>query len=208
MADATLPDNAVAGTPVAAVSVSMSDGSTFIPERGPPSYGRLLLDALDLGPFGETAFWAGRVVDGRFDMDPSVVPLTGTEAGLGVSQTWFYCAAWRAPPEPAIEDVVVIRGVAWEIVEIGLDDIGELQIRLIKYAVPPEGPEARGPGRPSRRDEVIRAYANVARGRDPRESLSRLFPPIRRAITGSTEPSRGLTDKTLAKILGPLRPER
>jgi hypothetical protein len=30
MADATLPDNAVAGTPVAAVSVSMSDGSQFV----------------------------------------------------------------------------------------------------------------------------------------------------------------------------------
>jgi hypothetical protein len=107
--------------------------------------GRLLLDALDLGPFGEQAFWASQVVDGRFRKDAFSVPLAGTEAGLGTGQTSFSCAAWRAPPNPAIGDVVVIRGTAWEIVEVGVDDIGELEVRLIKLEPEQESDHRRAP---------------------------------------------------------------
>jgi hypothetical protein len=60
-------------------------------------------------------------------------------------------------------------------------------------------------GRPTRRDDIERAYAAVAPRYDPATPLTHMYPAIRREITGRETPSKGLADKTLAKILGELR---
>jgi hypothetical protein len=108
-------------------------------------------------------------------------------------------------------------GRGWEIVEHGEDDLGELSYRLIKYdaeliaveseasGVNGEAEGPRGPGRPSRRNEIMRAFAAVAEGGiDPDQPMTQVFPAVRRQITGSDAPSPGLGDKTLRKTLAPL----
>jgi hypothetical protein len=163
--------------------------------------------------------WQGQTIAGRFRIDPYDVPLVGTETGLGVIQTWFYCerAIIPGPRIPELGDVLTIRGRGWEIVEGPLqDDLGELGYRLIKYeaadlAAAAPAPRARAveqlrqPGRPTRRDDIERAFAALAEsGIDPSRPMTEIFPAVRRQITGSAAPSPGLGDKTLRKTLAPL----
>lgn len=165
------------------------------------------------------ALWQGQTIAGRFRIDPYDVPLVGTETGLGVIQTWFYCerAIIAGPRIPELGDVLTIRGRGWEIVEGPLqDDLGELGYRLIKYegtdlaAAAPDlharaVEQLRQPGRPTRRDDIERAFAAVtAGGIDPDAPLTRLFPAVRQKITGNAAPSCGLGDRTLRKTLAPL----
>jgi hypothetical protein len=181
--------------------------------------------------FPEPAIWAntGLPIIGRFRIDPFDVPLAGTNAGIGEVQTWFYCERAVIPGVlvPDIGHVLIIRGRGWEIVEAGEDDLGELSYRLIKYAAAPaavlagaesggdtnaapvecpNGEIGRRPGRPSRRDEIVCAFAAVveAGAIDPGEPLTHVFPAVRQRITGTTAPSSGLGDKTLRKTLTPL----
>jgi hypothetical protein len=161
------------------------------------------------------ALWQGQTIAGRFRIDPYDVPLVGTETGLGVIQTWFYCerAIIAGPRIPELGDVLTIRGRNWEIVEGPLqDDLGELGYRLIKYdtadlaaAAEPEREPLRHPGRPSRRSEITRAFAALAEaGIDFARPMTEIFPAVRQRITGGTKPSPGLGDKTLRKTLGPV----
>jgi hypothetical protein len=176
--------------------------------------------------FPEPAVWTntGLPIIGRFRIDPFDVPLAGTNAGIGEVQTWFYCERAVTPGllSPDIGHVLVIRGRGWEIVEAGEDDLGELSYRLIKYESAPaavlagakSGGDAnaaaveclRRPGRPSRRDEIVSAFAAVveAGAIDPGEPLTHIFPVVRQRITGTTAPTSGLGDKTLRKTLTPL----
>ncbi len=173
--------------------------------------------------FPEPAVWAntGLPIIGRFRIDPFDVPLAGTNAGIGEVQTWFYCERAVIPGVlvPDIGHVLTIRGRGWEIVEAGEDDLGELSYRLIKYEGAPAAvldpatrrnavavERLRRPGRPSRRDEIVCAFAAVveAGAIDPGEPLTHVFPAVRQRITGTTAPSSGLGDKTLRKTLTPL----
>jgi hypothetical protein len=165
--------------------------------------------------FGEPVAWAGTSWLGRFRIDPFVVSLPMTDAGIGETQTWLYCdrAAIHAPDMPDIGDVLTIRSRLWEIVEFGEDDLGELAFRLIKFegeAPPAPGPtdqtDVRRPGRPSRREEIIETYRAIA-AQLPRDApASQVFATIRLALTGKNDPEAvGLSDKTLRKILAPLR---
>src|SRR5271170_4674151 len=169
-----------------------------------------LLPALDAA-FGEDCLWLGQRFIGRFISDPFTVPLAGSEQGLGVSQTWLYCIRERMPLPvvPEIGAVITIRGREWEVVEAGEDDLGELQYRLIRFegAGSPDPPleeeeeaaERSRPGRPSRRDEILIVYDEImATGRiDRTRPLSHIFPLIRLRLTGKSEPTLGLGDKTL-----------
>jgi hypothetical protein len=171
--------------------------------------------AIHTGEAGR-ALWQGQTIAGRFRIDPYDVPLVGTETGLGVIQTWFYCerVIIAGPRIPELGDVLTIRGRNWEIVEGPLqDDLGELGYRLIKYEGTPlgspatrdDGQRPRRPGRPSRRSEIERAFAAVAEGGiDPDRPMTEIFPAVRRQITGTSAPTSGLGDKTLRKTLAPL----
>lgn len=178
--------------------------------------------------FGEPVLWKGYSFPGRFRIDPFVVGLPETTQGIGTTETWLYCERAAIPggglglpsPAPDIGDVLIIRNRQFEIVEVGEDDLGELALRLIKYGSaasfdappPPYQPEPEPPpgerpkerGRPTRREEIERAYAMVAEALDPQEPMTHVFPAVRRAITGSDAPAPGLTDKTLGKTLRPL----
>jgi len=175
--------------------------------------------------FPEPAVWTntGLPIIGRFRIDPFDVPLAGTNAGIGEVQTWFYCERAIIPDVlvPDIGHVLVIRGRGWEIVEAGEDDLGELSFRLIKYdgggsavAADPANIDGnttvverlRRPGRPSRREEIVSAFAAVveAGAIDPGEPLSHIFPAVRQRITGNAAPQPGLGDRALRKTLTPL----
>jgi hypothetical protein len=168
--------------------------------------------------FPEPAIWAntGLPIIGRFRIDPFDVPLTGTNAGIGEVQTWFYCERAIIPGAlmPDIGHVLTIRGRGWEIVEAGEDDLGELSFRLIKYESAPAAGAAnaaaversRRPGRPSRRDEIVSAFDAVveAGAIDLGEPLSHIFPAVRQQITGNAAPQPGLGDRALRKTLTPL----
>lgn len=173
-------------------------------------FNSLLGDLADA--FGEPVQWQGRTFVGRFRIDPFVVPLPGMASGIGTTETWLYCErAVVLGGAPDIGGVLTIRGRHWEIVEVGEDDLGELAFRLIKHeggsvaATGDDDEQHRAPGRPTRREEIERAYETLAGQIDPAAPLSRVvFPAIRRAITGSPAPAPGLTDKTLGKALRPL----
>jgi hypothetical protein len=161
------------------------------------------------------ALWQGQTIAGRFRIDPYDVPLVGTETGLGVIHTWFYCerAIIAGPWIPELGDILTIRAHNWEIVEGPLqDDLGELGYRLIKYeaadlvAVADEPEMPRRPGRPSRKEEIVDAFKAVANAGviDPERPMTEVFPAVRSRITGSSAPQRGLGDKTLRKTLAPL----
>ena len=176
--------------------------------------------------FREDAFWRGPdgamvAIIGRFRIDPADVALA-IETGLNTTQTWFWCdrAVIAGDVKPDLGDVLTIRGRNWEIVQRDEDDLGELGYRLIK-----SGPDAelvaasaelangakgsRGPGRPSRRAEIVSAFEAVAEaGLDLDQPMSRVFPAIRERITGCAAPrgaaAAGLGDKALRKTLAPL----
>jgi len=184
--------------------------------------------------FGEEVIWRGGKFIGRFRIDPFTVPLPATEAGLNTTETWLYSEIAQIPRDddgrlPDQQDEFSIRGWSWEIVEIGDDDLGERQFRLLRREpappyVPPDEPlppgaesppppfevatyqteQARGPGRPSRREDIERAYEVVVTRAAPGTPLARLYGPIRREITGRDAPSPGLSDKTIAALCGPL----
>lgn len=189
--------------------------------------------------FGEPAQWRGGTFVLRFRIDPFTVPLGVIDAGLNVTETWAYTEIAQVPRDadallPSLGDTLLIRDWAWEIVEVGDDDIGERQFRLLRRERRPDTapeldseqsasgdalsepppppweeprppwPETRGPGRPSRRDEILAAYALVKARAPAGLALVRLFPEIRREITGKTQVSPGLGDKTLYKILAHL----
>jgi hypothetical protein len=153
--------------------------------------------------FREDTLWRDTIVPGRFRIDAFEVPLGGIDPGLGVVQTWFYCDRAIVPkPWPELGDHLVIRGQVWEIVQREEDDIGELGFRLIKQelgisTVTSEGTasaaERRMPGRPSRRDEIAAAFADL----DPERPL----PELVQAVRAKLGIGRGLSDKTLRKIL-------
>ncbi len=111
----------------------------------------------------------------------------------------------------------MIRGRGWEIVEAGEDDLGELSFRLIKYESAPaavlDGDAnavrsecLRRPGRPSRRDEIVSAFAAVVEAGmiDPSEPLDPRLPGgaatdhrQRRAVIGARRQNPA---RTLAPI--------
>jgi hypothetical protein len=175
--------------------------------------------------FGEPVTWRWGCFLGRLRIDPFTVPLSGTTAGVGVTETWLYAeraAIPRGPGEtlPDVGAVLAFRDRCWEIVEAGDDDLGERAFRLIPFQrdpaeLDPDAPDApplippdelRRPGRPSRRDEIERAYASLAPRLPPDASAGQVFAAIRRALTGRAEESPGLSDQTLRKIVGRLRP--
>lgn len=165
-----------------------------------------LVRALDFSSMGEPAGWLGNVLSVRFIQDYTPTALQMTEQGISQVQTWIYFGAYQLPPGagvPGIGDIVEIRGRTWEIVEAGQDDIPELQLRLVPYQGSPLDEEPRGPGRPTRRDDILAAWDALVALRmiDPRKPLSHAFPQIRRRLTGSTAPSPGLSDKTLQGAL-------
>jgi hypothetical protein len=172
--------------------------------------------------FGEAVIWAGQIFKARFRSDPYEVSLPGTEAGLGVSETWLYVdrRAILGPRRPTVGDVLTVRGTAWEVVGWGEDDLGEMQFRLIKYGgdeavaatdapendvVADPGERLRQPGRSSRRADIVSAFTALAEGGiDTSRPMTEIFPAVRQRITGSAAPSSGLGDKTLRKTLAPL----
>lgn len=162
--------------------------------------------------FGEPVQWQGATFPGRFRIDPFVVALPDIAGGIGVTETWLYCERAVIPGgrAPDIGSVLMIRGRGWEVTEVGEDDLGELALRLIKHEgpVPAEADQPqeqhRPPGRPTRREEIERAYQGLAGQIEPGAPLRRVIPAVRRAITGSAAPVPGLADKTLGKALGPL----
>ena len=166
----------------------------------------------DLGDtFGQTVTWGTREFPGRFRVEPFVVGLPGTDAGIGTTETWLFCerAAIPGGDVPDIGAVLAIAGRGWEIVDVGEDDLGELAFRLIKYEGSlPSPTEQRGKGRPSRREEIERAWVKVAPTIDPRTPLTRVYPAVRKVITGTEAPTPGLTDKTLGKTLRAVRRHR
>lgn len=168
-----------------------------------------LLTDLD-DAFAEPIVWLGQRFRGRFTIDPYAVPLAGTDQGISQIVTWCYIDQREVPGPgfPQLGDVLTIRGRPWEIVEAGVDDLGELQYRLIKFedelpTAPMGDDDRRGPGRPSRRDEIESAFDQLqAEGKvDPSKPLNRIFNLVRHRITGSAAPSPGLGDKTLHNIL-------
>jgi hypothetical protein len=164
-----------------------------------------LLRALDDG-LGEPGAWLGNLLQMRFVQDYTPAALQMTEQGMTQVQTWVYFGRYQLLPGagvPGIGDIVTVRGRTWEVVEFGTDDLEELQLRLVPYQTSPLEDEPRGPGRPTRRDDILAAWdALVAlRAIDPRKPLSRAFPHIRRRLTGSSAPSPGLSDKTLQGVL-------
>jgi hypothetical protein len=160
--------------------------------------------------------WQGVVVPGRFYINPLEVGLGDIEPGLGTTETKFFCDRAVVPkPWPDIGDLLTIRGQVYEIVERDEDDIGEFAFRLIKQeigisTVTSEGvwsgnteatPHA-GPGRPTRRGEIIAAYeAAVAAGVVARtQPLHQIVALIRPRVGNGL----GLSDRTLRKIIGEL----
>jgi hypothetical protein len=159
--------------------------------------------------------WLGVVVPGRFYINPQEVGLGDIEPGLGTTETKFYCDRAVVPkPWPTIGDHLTIRGQDYEIVERDEDDLGEFAFRLIKLqlgisTVTSEGiysgsagvpvPHA-GPGRPTRRAEIIAAYeaAVAAKLTSPTQPLHEVMAVIRQRLGNG----RGLSDRTLRKILG------
>lgn len=86
MADVTLPDNAVVGTPVAAISVGMSDGSTFTGELEIESDGMaeivgsniLLardLTSADAGTHGWTVIATQEPASVSYDAEIAIIPV-------------------------------------------------------------------------------------------------------------------------------------
>lgn len=110
-----------------------------------------ILPALDRC-FGTTGVWqlpeTGEQVPitGRFQIDPQEVTLPGpAPEGLNTTQTWFYVDSNHvAYPDrrPGEHDLLWLRGLWWEIVQIDADDLGELGYRLIRAGerVSPYGP--------------------------------------------------------------------
>jgi hypothetical protein len=253
-------------------------------------FSSLLKDLAD--HFGETAEWKAGTFVVRFRIDPFTVPLQPTDAGLYATQTWAYTEIAQIPRDPDgrlpdVQDLVSIRDWFWEIVEVGDDDLGERQFRLLRREpVPPGGTvlwdrgmypatpgshawddtrwdiegegtpteteteweitaadrlppghepppppfetgqtrrrtplvdvsetaapiiPTRAPGRPTRRLEIEAAYLVVGPRFPPATPLTQLYGPIRREITGRDFATRGLSDKTLARIVGPLHRRR
>jgi hypothetical protein len=161
------------------------------------------------------ALWNGQTVPGRFYVDPVEVGLGDIEPGLGTTTSKFYCDRARVPqPWPTIGDHLFIRGQDYEIVERDEDDLGEFAFRMIKLeiglsTVTSEGayyPEPQGPGRPTRRAEIVAAYESavaaglVSRAQPLHEVVSIVRPRVGNGL--------GLSDRTLRKILGTLVRER
>lgn len=164
-----------------------------------------LLPALDDG-LGEPGSWLGHALRIRFLQDYTPLALQMTEQGMSQTQAWAYFDRGQLPAEagiPRLGDLLSLRGRSWEIVEFGEDDLGELQLRLIPFQASPLDEEPRGPGRPSRRDDILAAYDALvaAKAIDPRRPLSHAFALVRRRLTGSAAPSPGLGDKTLQGVL-------
>jgi hypothetical protein len=195
-----------------------------------PAATRFLLADLARHTGEPGVLWNGQPVAGRFRSDPFEVPLGGIDPGLGVIQTWFYCDRRVVPGRlPELGDVLVIRGARWEIVQRDEDDLGELGFRLIKAEGVPEqagstwdagssvwdnsatawdvdveqAAAPRGPGRPSRRDEIVEAFETAADAGiiDPQQPLRELVPVLRQRISGDR---RGLGDRTLRRTVAPL----
>jgi hypothetical protein len=169
--------------------------------------------------FREDAMWRGAQIPGRFYINPQEVGLGDIEPGLGTVETKFYCDRVVVPkPWPSIGDTLVIREQVYEIVERDEDDLGEFAFRLIKAElglnhVTSEGaygdmvtPHFRapipppGPGRPTRRAEVLAAYdaAIAARLISPTQPLHEICAALRPRIGNGA----GLADRTLRKIVG------
>ena len=164
--------------------------------------------------FGEPALWtppeatAPIEIIGRFRTDPVELPL-GEPDGVNTTQTWFFCDRADVPAGgllPVMGDTLSIRDECWEIVQIDEDDIGELAWRLLRTNEDrPGAVVSRGPGRPSRRADIEGAWAELAGQIDPATPLTRVSPVVRRAITGSDTPAKGLTDKTITRTLRDIR---
>src|SRR5262245_61261203 len=127
--------------------------------------------------FNENAQWKGRIVPGRFRIDPYEVPLGAIEPGLGETQIFFWCDRNQCPqPWPTLGDTLIIRKQRYDIVERNEDDLGELGFRLIRQergirTVTSEGiytqpqydfsePDFHK-GRPSRHDEIAQAFSGL-----------------------------------------------
>jgi hypothetical protein len=169
--------------------------------------------------FRKDTSWRGATVPGRFYIDPVEVGLGDIEPGLGTTTIKFYCDRTVVPqPWPVLGDTLEIDGQTYEIVERDEDDIGEFGFRLIKQELgiasvtsetaygptptPQEEPVERGPGRPTRREEVVTAYVNALGANE----ISRVSPIVEivgviRQRLGNGE---GLSDRTLRKIVGDL----
>lgn len=170
--------------------------------------------------FREDALWRDIVVPGRFRIDRFEAPLGGIEPGLGTTQTMFYCDRAVVPkPWPTLGDHLTIRGQVYEIVERGEDDIGEFAFRLIKEelgisTVTSEGAFSRGggqfstgidhngPGRPTRRAEIVAAYTAALNAGEIATTMP--LQEIMNAVRARIGNGQGLSDRTLRKILGGL----
>src|SRR5262249_25159427 len=125
--------------------------------------------------FREDALWQGQVVPGRFYINPLEVPTGDIEPGISTTETRVYCDPAVTPkPWPTLGAHLVIPGQAYEIVSAEEAAMGELAFRLIKselgirtvtsegiYSTGPEPTPYVGPGRPTRRVEIVTAYNNA-----------------------------------------------
>jgi len=187
----------------------------MISEFGPTTHRFLLGDLAS--HLGQWAYWRGVRVPGRFFEDPHEVALPPVEPGLGTEQNTYYMDRTTCPqPWPTVGDQLTIRGQVYDIVECGRDDIGELSFRLAKEQlglshVTSEGgltrpAEHHGPGRPTRRPEIVSAFEDaLAAGEiEPTQPLLEIVHAMRPRIGNG----QGLKDKTLLKIVGDLVRER
>ena len=166
--------------------------------------------------FREDARWRGVDIPGRFYRNPLEAPTGDLEPGVGVVETKFYCDRAVVPkPWPTLGDTLVIRGQVYEIVTRDEDDLGEFEFRLIKQEIGlstvtsegayPPGPTPHlaghiGPGRPTRRAEIIAAYdaALAEQLVTPLHPVHEVIAVVRPRLGNGT----GLSDRTLRKILG------
>ncbi|MCL2428453.1 MAG: hypothetical protein FWD12_04400 [Alphaproteobacteria bacterium] len=184
-------------------------------------WGRLILPVLR-NTFPQDVTWLEApngqplVITGRLRIDGYTVNLGGDGDGLNVTETWWRCDRCDvfAADVPQIGHRFIMRDEGWEIVHLDRDDIGELAYRLIKHGedaplpTEPEKEEDEGllwkrgqPGRPTLRDDILRAYEAIAPKLPPNASLASIIPLIRRRLTGSSAESPGLSDKTIRNIL-------
>jgi hypothetical protein len=90
--------------------------------------------------FGDEAWpeWAmgGPPIKGRFAINPFNVPLSPSENGLSVTQTFFFYDARHDLPfrvrAARIGDFLVIRNVRYEVVDVQDDDLEESGLQLLR----------------------------------------------------------------------------
>jgi hypothetical protein len=167
--------------------------------------------------FREDALWLGIAVPGRFYVDQVEGGTGDIEPGVNTKETHFYCDRTACPqPWPTVGDLLTIRGDIYEIVEADdADDLGELKFRLIKqtlglrtvtsegvYSSDPEPEPYVGPGRPSRRAEIIAAYSHVVAA--GHVSAGQPLEQIVNVVSARLGEGEGLSHRTLRKILGPV----